>query len=480
MRRVLLLGLVALGAIAGRAAGQSPVYDLVLVGGRVIDPESGLDAVRTIGINGKSIASISTGSLRGRRTVEVRGLVVAPGFVDLHAHGQDSVSSRFQARDGVTTALELEGGADDVAAWYRERAGRAVINYGATASHGGARGAVIRDTTPNGPAMIYRNARPEELERIAELLGREVDQGALGIGFGLQYLPGTTRGEVIRMFRVAKERGVVNFVHDRFASVKEPGSSVEAAEELIAAAAVTGASVHMVHVGSSGLGQAPDIMEMIDGARKHGIDISTEVYPYTAASTDIRAAIFDPGWQDRLGIGYGDIEWVATGERLDAQGFDRHRAEGGMIIAHVIPERSVDLAVAHPGVIIASDGVPFINGRAHPRGAGTYARILGRYVREKKVLSLSQAIAKMSLLPARRLEASVPMMRKKGRIKVGADADLTIFDPARVIDRATFAEPAQASAGIVHVLVNGTFVVRNEELEPGAVPGLPVRRPVAR
>ena len=473
-----LQSLIILLALPAPARAQAPRYDLVLTGGRIIDPASKLDGIRSIGITGHRIAAISAGPLAGRVTVDVKGLVITPGFIDLHAHGQDSVSSRLQARDGVTTALELEGGTEDVPRWYREREGHAVINYGATMSHGGARGAVIRDTLPNGPAVVYRNARPDEMERIATLIEQGLDQGALGIGFGIQYLPGTTRGEIVRMFRVGQGRGVVSFVHDRFASVKEPGSSVEAVEELIAAAAVTGASVQMVHVGSSGLGQVPEILGMIEGARKHGIDISTEVYPYTAASTDIRAAIFDPGWRERLGVDYHDIEWVATGERLDSASFYRRRAEGGPIIAHVIPEAAVDFAVAHPLVAIASDGGTFVNGRAHPRGAGTYARVLGRHVREKKTLSLMEAIRKMTLLPAQRLEASVPQMRNKGRIKVGADADLTIFDPERVIDRATFAEPAVPSAGIVHVLVNGTFVVRDEALVSGAVPGLAIRRPV--
>ncbi|MDX2058019.1 MAG: amidohydrolase family protein [Gemmatimonadales bacterium] len=478
--RSLLAVVCLLAALPAPAPAQAPRYDLVLTGGRVIDPASGLDAVRSVGIIGRRIAAISAGRLVGRVTVDVKGLVVAPGFIDLHAHGQDSVSSRLQVRDGVTTALELEGGAGDIPAWYREREGRAVINYGATMSHGDARAAVIRDTLPNGPGFVYRNARPDEIERIAALVREGVDQGALGIGYGIQYLPGTTRGEIVRMFAVARERGVVNFVHDRFAAIKEPGSSVEAVQELIAASAITGAPVHMVHVGSSGLSQVPEILTMIEGARKHGVDISTEVYPYTAASTDIRAAIFDPGWRERMGVDYGNIEWVATGERLDSVSFYRRRAEGGPIIAHVIPEAAVDLAVAHPLVAIASDGVQFINGRAHPRGAGTYARVLGRYVREKKTLTLPEAIRKMTLLPAQRLEASVPQLRTKGRIKVGADADLTIFDPARVIDRATFAEPAQASAGIVHVVVNGTFVVRDEALVPGVAPGLAIRRPVAK
>jgi dihydroorotase len=477
----LVLGLAgAVASVVAPLGAQARSYDIVLAKGRVIDPESGLDAIRWVGISGARIAAISATPIAGKVTVDVGGLVVSPGFVDLHAHGQDSVSSRFQARDGVTTALELEGGTGDVVRWYSDRAGRAVINYGATASHGEARGAVLTDTTPAGPAVLYRNAKSDEIDRIVARVRAGLDQGALGIGFGIQYTPGATRGEIIRLFGLAAERGVTNFVHDRFASVKEPGSSVEAVEELIAAAAITGASVHLVHVGSSGLGQVPEILPMIEGARQHGIDITTEVYPYNAASTDIRAAIFDDGWTDRLGVTYGDIEWVATGERLTAANWAEHRKQGGMIIAHVIPDASVDFAVAHPLVMIASDGVTYVNGRAHPRSAGTYARVLGRYVRDKKLLTLPAALRKMSLMPAQRLEKVVPAMRTKGRIKVGADADVTVFDPERVIDRATFAEPAQASAGIVHVIVNGTFVVRNEQLVDGVAPGRPIRRPIRR
>ena len=476
MKNLLILGLVALSTLTVRAQAQT--YDIVIAKGRVMDPESGLDAVRWIGINGKKIAAISSNPLSGRDVIDVNGLVVGPGFVDLHAHGQDSVSSRLQVRDGVTTALELEGGTGSVAEWYGSRAGRAVINYGATASHGDAREAVMKDKVAEGPAFLYRNATPQEIEQISAQIGKQLDQGALGIGWGLAYIPGTTRGEVIKIFGLAANRGVTNFVHHRFASIREPGSSVEAAEELIAAAAVTGASVHMVHIASTGLGQVPEILDMIEGARAHGIDISTEVYPYNAASTDIRAAIFDEGWQGRLGISYGDIEWVATGERLTATTFAEKRKTGGMIIAHVIPDASVNYAVAHPLVMIASDGVGFVNGRAHPRGAGSYARILGRYVREQKTLTLMEALRKMSLMPARRLENVVPQMKDKGRIRVGADADITIFDADRVIDRATFAEPAQPSTGIVYVLVNGKVVVRNEKLVDGVTPGEPIRRPV--
>ena len=185
--------------------------------------------------------------------------------------------------------------------------------------------------------------------------------------------------------------------------------------------------------------------------------------------------MFNPGWQANLRIDYGDLAWAATGERLTEESFARYRREGGWVIIHMMKEENVARAIAHPGVIIASDGVPFVNGRGHPRGAGTFARVLGRYARERKLLTLMEALEKMTLLPARRLEGHVPAMARKGRLAVGADADVTVFDPATVIDRATFEAPTTPSAGIPHVLVSGTFVVRDGRLREDARPGRPVR-----
>jgi dihydroorotase len=459
-----------------RAAARQNQFDIVLAGGRVIDPETGLDAVRNIGIRTGTIEEITAQPLDGREVIDVRGLVVAPGFIDLHAHGQDPFSSRLQVRDGVTTALELEGGVAPVEDWYTEREGQWVINFGATVSHLGVRSTVVTGDTPNGPAWAYRRATPDELQSIERGVREGLSAGALGIGFGIQYSPGASREEIMRLFGVAAERGAANYVHNRSFGLIEPGGGVEAVQELIAGAAITGASVHMVHVGSSGLSQVPLILEMIEGARRRGIDITTEVYPYPAASTDIAAALFDPGWRARIGADYGDIEWVATGERLDSASFMTRRQTGGMVIAHVIPEDMVEYAIRHPLVMIASDGVPYQNGRAHPRGAGTFARVLGRYVRERGTIPLMEALRKMTLMPARRLEAAVPQMRRKGRLAVGMDADITVFDAARVIDRATFSDPAVPSLGIPLVLVNGTPVVRDGNLVEGAAPGRPVRR----
>lgn len=479
MKQLTILIMLGLFSMSACDAERSPeLYDLALINGRVMDPESGLDGVRNIGITGGTIAAISKDALEGREIVDVGGLVVAPGFIDLNGFDssltQDMLSRTLQARDGVTTSLELEAGTVDVDSWYSEREGRASINYGVAVSHPFARVAVFGD--PETAAS--ENATQEQVSEIVGLLRAGLDEGALGVGFAIQYQPGATRGEILRTVQVAAEAGVPSFVHIRSAGMVEPGSSVEAVQEMIANSAVTGGAVHIVHIGSSGLAQVPVVLEMIEGAQSRGVDITTDVYPYDAAATHIGAAIFDPGWRARLGADYGDLEWAGSGERLDKETFHQYRSAEpfGMVVAHIIPPEMVELAVAHPVVMIESDAVPVGEGPGHPRGAGSFSRVLGVYVRERGVLTLMEALRKQSLMPAQRLENVVPAMARKGRVQVGADADLTIFDPDEIIDRATFADPAQPSEGIVHVLVGGTFVVRGTELMDD-LPGRPIRRP---
>ena len=476
-RAAFALALVALASGGGTASMQGPAaFDVVLRGGRVMDPESGLDAVREIGIRGGKIAAISTKPLQGREVVDVAGRVIAPGFIDLHSHGQTDENYEYKAMDGVTTALEMEVGVSPVAAWYKQREGRSRINFGATVGHVPVRMAVLKDTgtfLPRDRAIMTR-ATAEENRQILDRLRQGLDEGGLGIGFGINYVAGTTRSEILEIFELAAARGVPCYVHMRFAGGVEPGSAVEALQEVLADTAASGAPLHVVHVTSTCLRQTPTCLKMIEGARKRGLDVTTEAYPYTATQTLIESAIYDEGWQERLGMTYKDLQWVATGERLTAETFARYRKEGGGVIGHSIPEEIARLAVAHPFVMIASDGL-MAEGKGHPRAVGTFARVLGRYVREQRALSLMDALRKMALLPARRMETSVPMMRNKGRIKVGADADLAIFDAARVLDRATFEKPAVFSEGFSHVLVNGLFVVKDGQLVKGATPGRAVR-----
>jgi dihydroorotase len=452
-------------------------YDIVIANGRVMDPESNLDAVRNLGIRGKRIEAVSAAPLRGRTVIDASGSVVAPGFIDLHSHGQTDENYRFKARDGVTTALEMEVGVSPVAAWYAEREGKSLVNFGATVGHIPVKMAVMRDTGDFLPRdnAVNRRATYEENLRINDLIKRGIDEGALGIGFGINYLPQTTRVEIFELFRIAADRRMPVFVHLRHAGGVEPGGAIEALQEVIANNAAAGGALHIVHITSTCLRQTPVCLQMIEGARKRGLDVTTEAYPYTATQTRIDSAIYNEGWQDRLGMTYKDLQWVATGERLTAETFARYRKEGGSVIGHSIPEEISRLAVGHPLVMIASDGL-IQNGKGHPRGVGTYARVLGFYVREQKALPLMDALRKMSLAPAQRLEAAAPMMRLKGRIKAGADADIIVFDPARVIDRATFENPAQFSEGISHVLVNGVVVVRDSKIVEGVKPGAAIRR----
>lgn len=460
-------------------AQKDSTYDVVIVNGRVMDPESGLDAVRSVGIRGGKIEAISEQPLSGQRTINAKGLVVAPGFIDLHEHGQEPRNYQFQAHDGVTTSLELEVGTSDVPAWYAERQGKALINYGVSIGHIPVRMKVLKDTghwLPTG-AAANREATPAELAEMDRRMNEGLDQGALAIGMGINYTAAATHEEIVDMFRIAAKHEASVHVHLRYSGIKEPETGLAGLEEVIADAAATGASLHVVHITSMGLRDTPQLIAMVEGARKRGLDVTTECYPYIAASTSLESAVFNPGWQEKDGITYKDLQWVATGERLTEKTFEKYRKIGGPVVIFEIPEAAARAGVSNPIVMIASDGPQFSGPKVHPRGNGTFSRVLGHYVREEHALDLMTALRKMTLMPAERLEKHAPMFANKGRIRVGADADITIFNPDTVIDKATFEEPMQYSAGIQYVLVNGVPVVNDGKLVDGVFPGQPTRAP---
>ena len=468
---------VAMGLLLQAPA---PEYDLVIAGGRVMDPESGTDAFRQIGITGGKIAALSTETLRGRTEIDARGLVVAPGFIDLHAHGQDAENYALRAADGVTTALELEIGTGDVDRFYADREGKALIHFGASIGHVPVRMAVMGDPPvflpPSTAKAATQPATDAQLEAIRGGIRTGLDRGALAVGMGIQYTAAASRFEIVEVFREAARGGAPVHVHMRHNGTREPQSSTNALEEVLAAALVSGAPLHVVHLHSTSVGSTARHLAMIDGARAHGLDVTTECYPYTAGMTDIASGVFDDGWREALGIDYPDLLWAATGERLNATTFAARRKEGGMVAIFSIPEEMVRAAIAHPLVMVASDAV-MANGKGHPRSAATNARLLGVYVRDDKVLPLMEALRKITLMPAQRLERRAPAMRDKGRIRVGADADLTLFDPARVRDLATWTAPATPPAGIDYVIVGGVPVIERGALRRDVRPGRAVRAP---
>jgi N-acyl-D-aspartate/D-glutamate deacylase len=269
---------------------------------------------------------------------------------------------------------------------------------------------------------------------------RGLREGGIGFGFGLSYTPAASHYELFDLFDVAAGFQVPSFVHLRSSSEFLRGGPMAPVQEVIANAVATGAALHIVHMNSTSGSRAEETLAMIRGARQRGIDVTTEAYPYTASASRIESPLFD-GWDGRPQDAYETLQWVETGERLTRETFENYRVQGGWVIMHGRSEVTNEWIVGQPDVIVASDGIPFNSGRAHPRGAGTFSRVLGYYVRERGVISLSEAIRKMTLLPAKRLEAIVTGMSKKGRVQSGSDADLTIFDPEQVIDRATYEEP---------------------------------------
>ena len=460
------------------AAISAQQYDLVLTGGRVMDPETGLDAIRNVAVRDGRIERITADPLTGRRVINAKGLVVAPGFIDIHQHGQDPASQRLKALDGVTAAFDLEIGSPDVADFLKSREGHSLIHYGSAASYVAARALAFGSPLP--PGSILPKSSPDtdqpatraQLEATRVRLRSELDAGALAIGMGIEYEPGATRLEVIEIFRLAAERRVPVYAHVRSSGRTDPGSAIQSVSEVIAASAITGAPLHIVHINSTCAADAPECLSMIAGARARGLDVTTEAYPYIAGMTAVNSAIFNPGWQQKLGISYGDLMLPETGERLTKERFDElhQSATTHFVVIFSNTQQMVDKVIPDPLIMIASDGLP-----GHPRNAGTYSRVLAQYVRQKQSITLMDALRKMSLMPAEMLERSTPAAHRKGRLQQGADADIVVFDPATITDHSTFAKPAEPSTGVRTLIVGGTVLVDDGKLVEGVYPGMLLR-----
>jgi imidazolonepropionase-like amidohydrolase len=480
MSRLSAIAVLGFSTLFGNAIAQQASlsdYDVVILNGRVIDPETGLDAIRNIGIRGRKIETISSEGLRGRTALDARGLVVSPGFVDLHQHGQNAENDAVKAADGVTTALELEVGVADLDAWYAARAKNALINFGASIGHIPVRMVVMHDSggfLPSG-AAAHRVATSQELEQIEVGIEKGLRRGAPAVGLGTGYTPGASNLEILKVFEIAARRGASVHVHIR-GSGDDPDGTFGGFQEVLADAAATGAALHVVHIQSTSGPNVIHELNMIRGARARGLDVTTEAYPYDHGATLIQSALFD-NKENEPDSYFASLLWTATGENLTRQSFLRYRKIGGGVILPTTTPELVRAAILDPLTMIASDG-RLIEGKGHPRTAGTFARILAQYVREEATLPLVDALRKMTLMPAQRLEKRVPAMRDKGRLRVGADADITVFDPITVRDASTYTEPALHSLGMRYVLVNGVVVVEDGRVQAGVAAGREIRAPI--
>ena len=494
--------------LASTAGAQS--FDLVIKNGRVMDPETGHDAVANVGINNGFITRITKAEIAGKRTIDATGHVVAPGFIDYHAHGQDPFAFRLYARDGVTTPMDLEAGQFPMDAFYKYWEGKALLNYGATVSHVGARLAVL-DGQDSGGRILYEGAAaramndgqqwktklydPLDEAAIMAAVEKELKKGGLGIAYPVGYYTRVGSPEMMAVTSLAAKYKLPITTHVRYLS-QIPPSGYMGLTEMLTIARTNNVPMLVHHVQSNCLAQTAKCLDLIDAARAQGQKIVGEFYPWNYAGTYVDADYNAPGFEERMGIKASDYKIAETGKPLTNEEFDRLRKEAPttQLLMYTIKDQYIMEAFKRPGTIVGCDAMPYIvdgglkgdwdtpfgKGSGHARGAGTHAKIL-RMVRETNAIPLMDAISKMTLLPAQFLEDHAPQMKKRGRVQEGAVADITVFDPKTVTENSgpEVGKNSLPSTGIPYVIVNGTVVVDNSEVKRVA-PGVAIRNAIIK
>lgn len=450
-------------------------YDLVIENARVIDPETNTDEILNVAISGDKIAEISTEKLLGNRVIDGTGKILSPGFIDLHAHGQTNIENEYQAYDGVTTALELEIGIDTLTEYFEARSGNALLNFGASACQLAYRNKVIANSDRVYESIFEElkdSAAEQTLSRnqfpkLRQKLQSAIDNGAIGIGIPVGYLPNASIAEIADVYAFAGEIKVPVFSH-----VREGGAI--AFQQAISDAILNKTQLHICHITSMARKDVNFCLQEIEKAQALGYPITTELYPYTAGNTEIGSAIFNEGWQERLGCTHHDLQWVETNERLTSDNFEEHREKGGSVIVHMMKEQWVDSVISSDISMIASDGGEY-SPTGHPRGAGSFCKVIREYVKEKQLISINTAIKKMTIMPAKVLESVVPDMKLRGRIQVGCYADLVLFDINEVRDNATYTNGFERSSGMEYVIINGQILIEKGVMKEQTFPGKAIK-----
>jgi N-acyl-D-aspartate/D-glutamate deacylase len=452
---------------SGRHALQR--CDIVILHGRIMDPARRLDSVLNIGITGGAITAVTAEPLSGQRTIDAQGLVVAPGFIDLLSYDPVEPGVWTKLGDGVTTNLAMHGGAVEPERWYSAVARQQPpLHYGASFFYNAARMRYIPDRYANAPG----SARAKLLALAEDALRK----GALGISFALEYVPGVSTDEILPVMTLAARYNVPVFFHARYSDMTPPGTNLDAIREIISSARTSHAAVHIGHINSTGGTFSMNLsLAMIDSARAGGLDVTACMYPYTFWGTYLNSARFDNGWQERFHITYGDLQLGGSSERLTRESFLKYRRLGKLAVAYAIPDSDNRSALRASYVMIGSDAILEPGYNNHPRASGTFSRTIAEYVRAQKTISLMDAIAKMTILPAQRMETACQEMKRKGRIQEGADADLVVFDAATIRDASTVEHPETPSKGIHYVLVAGKVVLDEKGLHKNVRAGKPIR-----
>lgn len=496
-------------------------YDVVLENGRVMDPETFLDAVKNVGIKDGKIAAVTNDKIVGKETIDVKGLVVAPGFIDTHAHSVDIIDGWLLAQDGVTTQLELEYGRHPVGEAYKYISDRGhPLNYGFSSGWEEIRATVITGNTykatwDGGIAAFVQPwgvqvATDTQLEQILARLKSDIDDGALGIGYPPAYGSGAGTIEAIKMWKLAADNNVPVSVHVRYQSMIDPNSSVQAMSEMLGYAASSGAHAVLCHIQLLGLSNPYEMLDVIKAGREAGLNLTTEVYPFGVTAPPISADYLK--WDnadERIGFKWNEVRTEAKPQYTfkDEADFRRWQKEkpGSFVQMQYIDESTekglaaMRASIVFPNTIPAADGTPInwegkpkhsetyglgtaavvwpvpADAEGQPRTASTHAVMIEKWVRKHKALTLMQVIRRSSYIPASEFENEIPQFKTKGRLQVGMDADITVFKPEEVKANATWKNVGALNDGFYHTLVNGQFVLKNGEIQQNVLAGTPIR-----
>lgn len=476
-------------------------YDLVILNGRVMDPETKYDAVANVGVKAGRIAVITKDKIKGKETIDAKGLVVAPGFIDGHFHYTGIFGTKVALRDGRTTLMDLEVGTlgTKVNEWYKAREGKWPVNFGAASAHEFARSLVLDnfeciDTSvavksrAAGTGWSSKKPNLEQGNKILQVLDEGLAAGALGVGSTLGYMrDGVTAREFFEIQRVASLYGRQTGAHFRY-TPGDATTEVNGIQELLANAAALGAPALANHFNNPGYNL---VQELLVRMRKRGMNVWGEIYPYIAGSTALNAVFLEPDvWVKTLGYKYEEtIKDVATGKFYTQQSREEmlKKEPTRVILVYKMPESAIVDWLRMPGVALCSDAMPLVPDKmtwespydkapnSHPRFSGTYARAL-RMARENKI-PLMQVVAMTSYNWAKPLgDTGLKAMQERGRMQEGMVADITIFDPEKITDNATYEKGIVPSTGIPFVVVNGTIMVKDSKvLLDAKLSGQPIR-----